>query len=304
MTSPLPSFDSLSDQPVFGATQFIGRSRLAQNLLSRCRRGESILLYGGPKLGKTSLLLHLKWLAEQNGDTSSGVPAAVYVDAAEERTRDQFLRGQYTQCASILLVDNCDHLLQKEDVSTLHEWMQRPTLAHAIIWVGTPAWHDVVLKEIGPTAFRRVPLAVLFEGEARELLKPYLAEDQRQAALGSGGTHPYVLKVIAQELRSGSDGSTRAVQTAADRLIPFFQACREALRQKPEQALYRYLAQEARAIAPQEAARALGLSAVKSAADALCSLGVISRWNLRDGAMLQANCRLFNDWYLATVPWP
>lgn len=303
MTSPLPSFDSLSDEPVFGATQFIGRSRLAQNLLSRCRRGESILLYGGPKLGKTSLLLHLKWLADQDGNTSSGKPAA-YVDVAEEEARNQLLRGRDAQHASILLVDNCDRLLKKHDVSALRELMRRETLAHAIIWAGTAAWHEVVLKEMGPAAFRRVPLAVLFEGEARELLKPNLAGDQRQAALGAGGTHPYVLKVIAQELRSGSDGSTRAVQTAADRLIPFFQACREALRQKPEQALYRYLAQEARAIAPQEAARALGLTTIKPAADALCCLGLMSRWNLKDGALLQANCRLFNDWYLATVPWP
>ena len=283
----------------------MGRGRLAQNLLSRCRRGESILLYGGPKLGKTSLLLHLKWLADQSGNTSSGKPGALYyVDVAEEEARNQLLRGRDAQHASILLVDNCDHLLQKEDVSTLHEWMQRPTLAHAIVWAGTPAWHEVVLKEMGPAAFRHVPLAVLFEGEARELLKPYLAGDQQQAALGAGGTHPYVLKVIARELKAGSDGSTRAIQTAADRLIPFFRACSEALRQKPEQALYRYLAQEARAIAPQEAARALGLTTIKPAADALCCLGLMSRWNLKDGALLQANCRLLNDWYLATVPWP
>ena len=303
MSSSLSSCDAFSDEPVFGATKFIGRSRLAQNLLSRCRRGESILLYGGPKLGKTSLLLHLKWLADQDGNTWFGKPAA-YVDVAEEEARNQLLRGRDAQYASILLVDNCDRLLKELDVSALRELMRRETLAHAIIWAGTPAWHDVVLKEIGPAAFRRVPLAVLFEGEARELLKPYLAEDQRQAALGAGGTHPYVLKVIAQELRSGSDGSTRAVQTAADRLIPFFQACGQALRQKPEQALYRYLAQEARAIAPQEAARALGLTTIKPAADALCCLGLMSRWNLKDGALLQANCRLLNDWYLATVPWP
>jgi hypothetical protein len=29
---------------------------------------------------------------------------------------------------------------------------------------------------------------------------------------------------------------------------------------------------------------------------------LISRWNLNEGAMLQANCRIFNDWYLATAP--
>jgi hypothetical protein len=33
----------------------------------------------------------------------------------------------------------------------------------------------------------------------------------------------------------------------------------------------------------------------------LCCLGLISRWNLKDGAMLHANCQLFNGWYLTAV---
>jgi hypothetical protein len=33
----------------------------------------------------------------------------------------------------------------------------------------------------------------------------------------------------------------------------------------------------------------------------LCCLGLISRWNLNEGAMLHAHCRIFNDWYLTTA---
>ncbi len=296
--------DMFPDRPVFGAAEFIGRARLAQNLFRRCRQGQSILLYGGPKLGKTSMLLHLKWLADQDRETSETTPAASYVDLSDEGARKQLRRGSDTKPAPILLLDNCDHLLKEYGVSTLSELMpcDHDIGAYAIVWAGTRAWHDAVREQIGTAALRRVPLAVLFQGEARELLKPYLAPHERDAALAAGGTHPYVLKTIAHELRSRSGHPSGPIKAAGARLIPFFQASRAALRQGSEQALLQYLVQEARPIAPQEAARAVGLSTVKSTADALCCLGLISRWNLKDGAMLHANCQLFNDWYLTAVP--
>jgi hypothetical protein len=142
---------------------------------------------------------------------------------------------------------------------------------------------------------------MLFQGEARKLLMPYLEPHQCDAALAAGGTHPYVLKTIADELRSSPGHPGAAVKAAGARLIPFFKACRAALQQTTEQALLQYLVQEARPIAPQEAARAVGLSTIKSTADTLCCLGLISRWNLKDGAMLHANCQLFNDWYLTVT---
>ena len=46
---------------------------------------------------------------------------------------------------------------------------------------------------------------------------------------------------------------------------------------------------------PRDAAHALGQDSIKATADVLCFLGLISRWNLADGAVLHANCRLFND---------
>ena len=301
MTSAIPSWDVLPETPVFGPTQFTGHTRLAQNLLSRCLRRQSILLYGGPKLGKTSMLLHLKWLVDQDREASSATPAAVYLDLTDEVARKQLLFGRWAGPASILLLDNCDRLLTQDCVGKLREFVKSEAPAHAIVWAGARSWHDFVRDQIGTADLLRAPLAVLLQGEARELLKPHLAPNQLTTALAAGGTHPYVLKVIAHDLLplSGDPGS--AISTAAERLVPFFQACRETLRQEAEQALLQYLVQEARPINPRDAAKAVGLPTIKSAADTLCWLGLISRWNLNEGAMLQANCRIFNDWYLATA---
>lgn len=300
MTSPVPSCNALPETPVFGSTHFIGRSRLAQNLLSRCLRRQSILLYGGPKLGKTSMLLHLKWLVDQDREASAAMPA-LYLDLSHGVARQQLLQGRWASPAPILLLDNCDHLLKEDHIDPLREFMNRPSTAHAVVWAGAPPWHDFVLDHRWNADLRLAPLAVLLEAEARELVKPRVAPDQISAALAAGGTHPYVLKVLGHYMRSlpGDPGS--AIPTAREHLVPFFQACREALSQGPEEALLKHLVQEARPINPREAAKALGLPAIKSAADALCCLGLISRWNLNEGAMLHAHCRIFNDWYLTTA---
>jgi hypothetical protein len=299
MSSLLHPLSVFPEQPAFGAAQFIGRARLAQNVLSRCRRGESIVLYGGHKLGKTSLLLHLKWLADQDCHTSAATSPTIYMDLTDEAARRELVLG--ARPAPIVLFDNCDHLLNEYGASTLQKVMQRDTLAHATIWAGSRGWHDAVLAQIEAVPLRRVPLAVLFESDAFELLKLYLPPDQLPAVRTAGGTHPYVLKVIAHELQSGSTDPKDALHRAAERLIPFFQVCCERLQQR-EQTLLRYLVQEARPVAPQEAARAVGLSSIKSTADVLCWLGLISRWNREEGAVLHANCQLFNDWYGAHGP--
>ena len=298
MTSPLPSSDVSPDQPVFAA-QFTGRVRLAQNLMRRCRAGQSLLLHGGPKLGKTSMLRHLEWLIEQERHAFPATPPAFYMDLADERARQHLLQGSDKTRTPILLLDHGDHLLDEHGVSALRDVIQREPCAYAIVWAGASAVLKAPLDQIGPAPLRPVPLAVLFDGEARDLLKQYLTPSELTIALGAGGTHPYVLKVIVHELQAGADDPTRAIQSSAERLVPFFKACREAVRQPSEQTLLRYLVQEAIPVAPQEAADALALTTIKSSADVLCSLGLISRWNLADGARLHASCRLFNEWYLA-----
>jgi hypothetical protein len=299
MTSPAPLCDAHPETPVF-ATQFTCRTSLAQNLLSRCLRRQSILLYGGPKLGKTSVLLHLKWLMNQHGEDSFAMPPALYLDMKDEAARAQLVRGRRASPAPILLLDNCDHLLNGNFVDTLCEVLHTDFLEHGIVGAGGRPWRDFVVDQNWAIAFRPAPLAVLVQGEARQLLK-VVAPIYLDTALAAGGTHPYVLKVLAHNMLSFPEDPLSAIRTSGDRLVSFFEACCDALGQSAEHTLLKYLVQEARPITPREAAVAVGLPSIKSVADALCCLGLISRWNLTEGAMLQANCQLFNDWYMATA---
>jgi hypothetical protein len=292
--------DADPEAPVFAA-EFTARARFAQNLFRRCLRHQSIVLYGGPKLGKTSMLLHLKWLADKDRKDSSPALSAVYLDLAAQGAREQLLLGRWSTPAPILLLDNCDHLLEQNCIDKLREFMNRDSPAHGIVWAGARSWHDFVVDHTRSSDLRPAPLAVLLDGEAHDIVKSRLTPDQITRTLEAGGTHPYVLKLLAHLMLSFPGDPLRAIAATREQLIPFFQACREALRQGAEQALFEYLVQEARPITPGKAAAALGLPTVKSAGDALCWLGLISRWNLNEGAMLQANCRIFNDWYLATA---
>jgi hypothetical protein len=301
MTSSVPTFHALPETPVFGSTQFTGRTRLAQNLLSRCLRRQLIALYGGPKLGKTSMLLHLKWLLDQDRVAASATPAALYLDLNDNGAHQQLLGRGWASAAAILLLDNCDYLLTDNRLDQLQQIMDSASVAHAVVWAGARSWRDFVPDHKWTADLRPAPLAVLLQGEARELVKPRLTPDQTIAALAAGGTHPYVLKVLTHYMLTVPGDPISAIPTAREHLVPFFQACRQALRQGPEEALLMHLIQQARPINPREAARAVGVPSIKASADALCCLGLISRWNLNEGAMLHANCRILNDWFLATA---
>ena len=103
--------------------------------------------------------------------------------------------------------------------------------------------------------------------------------------------------MIAHNMLSLPQDPLSTIRTSKERLVPFFEACRDALRQETEHTLLKYLIKKARPVAPGEAAIAVGFP-TKAVTDMLCSLGLICRWNLSQGAMLQANCKLFNDWYM------
>ena len=299
MSSLIPSGDAYPDKPVSGATEFIGRTRFAQNLLSRCLRRQSILLYGGPKLGKTSMLLQLRWLADQERTVASSTLATVYLDLAGEAARHRLLSERRINSEAILLLDNCDALLTNDCAGRLREFLNE-AIGPAIVWAGGRAWQDWVLDQVGAAKLQPAPLSVLLQGEAQDLLKPDLAPHQFNTALQAGGTHPYVLKVVAHSLQLCPTNPERAISMASERLLPFFRACHDGMREPSERTLFQYLAKEMRPVSPREAARAMGDPGVKPAADVLCWLGLISRWNLNEGAMLQAGCRLFNDWYLTS----
>ena len=139
MAFSAPLCDVHPETPVF-ATQFTCRTGLAQNLFSRCLRRQSILLYGGPKLGKTSVLLHLKWLVNQDGGGSFVRPSALYLDMKDEAARTQLLLGRWTNPAPILLLDNCDHLLKGNCIDTLRKFLNTDSLEQGIVWAGERSW--------------------------------------------------------------------------------------------------------------------------------------------------------------------
>ncbi len=289
------------DAPVFGPVRFIGRAGLVKNLAGRCSNWQSVLLYGGPRLGKTSLLLQLRWVLERQQTPSWAHPAVHYLDLLDEDTRRQFLLGEWEQ-THVLLLDNCDALIADGDriAERMTQHATRGESGQAVVWAGGRRWYDYARSAKAVMPLQLAPLAVLLTGEARALVGPALPAAQIEAALEHGGTHPYVLKVLrAQFLAAGPQARVKTVlRAAAEQLAPFYEACAEAM-EPGEHRLFRWLARRGTPASPKEAAKGAKVGSVKQTADALCYLGLISRWNLEDGAKLHANCRLFSDWYLA-----
>lgn len=291
-----------SDAPVFGPVRFIGRAGLVKNLAGRCSRWQSVLLYGGPKLGKTSLLLQLRWVLERQQTPSWSHPAVQYLDLRDEDNRRKFLLGEWDRVQALLL-DNCDALIAEGNrlAEKMTHYTRRDAAGQAVVWSGDRTWYEYAKSAKAALNLQLAPLAVLLNSEARTLMGPALQPAQLDAVLQWGGTHPYVLKALrAQFLEAGPKAGAKVVmRAAAETLAPFFEACAQAL-EPAEHKLLRWLAKKGKPVNPKEAARALKAASVKQTADTLCYLGLVSRWNLEDGVKLHASCQLFNDWYLTT----
>jgi len=289
------------DAPVFGPVRFIGRAGLVKNLAGRCSAWQSVLLYGGPKLGKTSLLLQLRWVLERQQTPSWSTPAVQYLDLLDLDIRRKFLAGEWDQ-VQVLLLDNCEALMAEGDrlVERVKHDAQRGTAGQAVVWVGDRAWYEYAKSAKDELNLLLAPLAVLLTSEARALVGPALQPAQIDTVLQYGGTHPYVLKTLRTQFLAAEPkaGANAVLRAAAKTLAPFFESCAKVV-EPGEHKLLRWLVKKGKPANPKEAAKALKMPSVKAAADALCYLGLISRWNLEQGAMLHANCKLFNGWYLA-----
>ncbi len=290
------------DAPVYGPVRFIGRAGLVKNLAGRCSNWQSVLLYGGSKLGKTSLLLQLRWVLERQQTPSWTHPAVQYLDLVDEDSRRKFLLGEWDRVQALLL-DNCDALMAEGDrlAEKIKYYVQRGAASQAVVWAGGRRWYEYAKSTKAELNLQLAPLAVLLASEARSLVGPALQPTQIDAVLQNGGTHPYVLKMLRTQLLAAEPkAGTRTVLRAATRqLEPFFEACAKAM-EPGERRLFRWLAKKGKPVNPREAARAVKAGSVKQTADTLCYLGLISRWNLEDGAKLDASCKIFNEWYLAT----
>jgi hypothetical protein len=265
-----------------------------------------VLLFGGPKLGKTSLLLQLLWVhTEPPPSFSNRRMTAQYVDLREEAACERVVAGRMEPC-DILLLDDCDRLVDRYRPRGvgLHASKGNGHPARSIVWAGGRAWREYARSQGASPDLAAAPLAVLLAGEATTLVGEIRPPGQSSLLLAQGGTHPYVLKVLKTGLAAAGATADPAdvVRTASLRLTPFFESCLGEVREPVERALLDTLVRQGRPLSPRTAARALGLPTIKTAADTLCYLGLICRWNLNEGARLHANCRAFNEWYLRENP--
>lgn len=272
----------------------VGRQGLVRNLLGRLERGQSLLLYGGPKLGKTSLL---RLLATRLNRDAEGAAAHVDLATAPELVPVPSSIPQ----ARYLLVDNCDRLPDGDAARAIASLQQQA--GRAVVWAGGRRWRDFAATQADRAGLRAhpVPLAVLLPGEARELAGPGLCADDLEWLLSQGGTHPYFLEILRDEMRAGGGEASRDVvlKGAITRLEPCFRACLLALRTPTEARVLDYLVRRAAPLNPQAVSQALDLPTVKPEADVLAYLGLISRWNMNEGAVLQVGSGAFATWYVA-----
>ncbi|MDT3776213.1 hypothetical protein PJI16_01395 [Nitrospira sp. MA-1] len=286
--------------PVFRPGAFKGREGFVRNMLRRLERGESLSLVGGPKLGKTSLLLHLAWqLNHRTPSSKSTGPSAVYVDVADEADWKRF-HSRPPNPETVLLLDNCD-LLVEGKVRSLSDIDLLP--GGSTVFAGGRAWREVVRGGDLPHTLKSIPLAVFLEKEAQQLFSPDLSIEQHATVLTYAGTHPYIFKVFQAEiLREGNHGrSEQVVNDVKQSLSSFFQDCVNQLREPLEHEVLAYVINSSKPVNPSEVARAVGLPTIKPVADTLCALGLVARWIRDEEATLSASSRLFNEWYRETL---
>lgn len=296
----LPSPDPAT--PVFRPGEFKGREGLVRNVLWRLKRGESLSLFGGPKLGKTSLLLHLAWQLNQDRTIPSSKvpgPSAMYVDISDKADCQRF-RSRSQGGYSIILFDNCDNLAEGHTLSLSDI---DPSQGRSAVFTGARAWRDVVREGRLAHKLKSIPLAVFLEKEARQLFSPALSMEQQTCILTHAGTHPFLIKVFQAEwLCAGPHvRPEKVVKEVKTSLSYFFHDCVKQLREPLEHQVLTYLIEADKPVNPREVARAVGLPTIKPVADTLCALGLVGRWIRDEEATLSANSRLFNEWYRETV---
>ena len=286
--------------PVFRPGAFKGREGLVRNVLWRLERGESLSIVGGPKLGKTSLLLHLAWQLNHAGPSPKSTgPSALYIDVADEADWKRF-HSRPPNPDTIVFLDNCDRLAEGETHS-LSDIDLLP--GGSTVFAGARAWREVVRSGGLPHTLKSIPLAIFLEKEAQELFSPNLSTEQLTTVLTYAGTHPYIFKLLQVEFLRGGHNvrMEQVVSRVKQSLSSFFQDCVNQLREPLEHQVLAYVIEADKPVNPREVARAVGLPTIKPVADTLCAMGLVGRWIRDEEATLSAGSRLFNEWYRETV---
>jgi hypothetical protein len=250
---------------------FIGRQGLVKNIRWRLGRGESLAVIGGPKLGKTSLVrTALQGLMRQ----------AVEIDVAVEQPSRAFnqVRG------SIVVLDNLEALPD----SAMSPLLAHLSSARPAVLVATGGHRLRALLGASDTmarvSFRPIPLSVLLDGETRRLIGP----SGDPALADWSGNHPYLTKLL---LHYGNN----AIVDGRGQWEPFVRSLLAEVPDGPELRVLRYLIERGKPVNPAEAAADTGIDDIKTVADTLVYLGVISRWIRDEEATLFAGCRLLNE---------
>lgn len=269
-------------------------------MLGRLERRESLSIVGGPKLGKTSLLLHLAWQLNQAGlSAKSTGPSALYVDVTDEADCQRY-RSRPQNAHAVVLLDNCDSLIEGSilSLSDIKFFQGRP-----VVFAGARKWREAVREGRFAHKLKSIPLAVFLEKEAPQLFSPDLSEEQQAYVLSYAGTHPFLIKVLQAEfLRQGAQvRPDQVVKEVKNSLSSFFQDCVKQLREPLEHQVLAYVIEADKPVNPREVARAVGLPTIKPVADTLCALGVMGRWIRDEEATLLANSGLFKEWYRETM---
>ncbi len=265
-------------------------------MMWRLQRGESLGLYGGPKLGKTSLLLHLAWhLNQASSSSSTSEPVAEYFDLAAETDFGR-LRAPSSKAETIVLLDNCDRVSERGGLSPTEI---QGIDSKGIVFAGGRAWKESQSGGGDGLSVKPIPLSVFLEHEARQILDQHLSPTQQALVLTYGGTHPFLLKILQSELvGAGPDVQPElAVERVKKSLIPFFEHCLAQLRDPLEHQVLAYLIQIGKPVNPKDVERAMGCANIKPIADTLCHVGLIGRWIRDEEATLSANSQLLNEWY-------
>ena len=273
---PIPPFIPV---PAIGDS-FIGRQGLVRNLRGRITKGGLLAVIGGPKLGKTSLVLTaLDGLADRT------------VLEVDLRT-DQSPRLDKVP-GSIVVLDNLDDLVD----SAIEPLLKRISAAGAANVVATGGRRlRMMLGQSGTLAamkFRLYPLTNLLDSEMRHLIgrgaNPSLAEWT--------GNHPYLTKLLLHYNRD--HGEDDAIEASRPQWEPFLQCLVTEIGKGAEWRLLHYLVKCEKPVNPTKARSDTGIRDIKMVADTLVYLGTISRWIRNEEATLFAGCRLLNDFITA-----
>jgi hypothetical protein len=275
------------DQPAFGSEKFFGRSGIVRSLIQRLRDGRSVLLYGGPRIGKTSVLMQVR----------SQIKKAVLLDLASQADLPILWSGNND---SVVLLDGCDQIAKQEGLlEAVRKFIRGPVVPKATVFAGRRAWLEYVKNHgIFDLKLQPFPLAVYLDKEAKIFLKPYLSAEDAAEIMRFTGNHPYLLQVLmSQWWKHRRQGFARLASACEKELGDFFKDSLTQVGHGMERRLLDFLVRQDRPINPRQAAKELGQSDIKPAADTLCYLGLVSRWIRNEEATLSAGCQLFNDWY-------